>query len=162
MINVSIEATGKCEHCPHMVLEMNTENTFADSKVIARHIEVRCKNEHLCNHLKDYLMDDQKRYYIGVMIPLNSFKTELNNIIKLNEQYDIATSILYDERKRLIATKHVVIMYFSNRCSESDVKNRHFDAVFNFDQKHIKSVRPGTEIREDSYYDYILKKEGCI
>lgn len=36
MINVSIEATGKCEHCPHMALEMNTENIFTDSKVIER------------------------------------------------------------------------------------------------------------------------------
>lgn len=55
MINASIEATGKCEHCPHMTLEMNTENIFADSKVIARHIEVRCKNEDLCNNIHNYL-----------------------------------------------------------------------------------------------------------
>lgn len=55
MINVSIEATGKCEHCAYMDLEMNTENIFAYGKVIERRIEVRCKNEHLCNHLEDYL-----------------------------------------------------------------------------------------------------------
>ena len=51
MINVSIEATGKCEHCVCMDLEMNTENIFAYGKVIAKHIEVRCKNEDLCNYL---------------------------------------------------------------------------------------------------------------
>lgn len=57
MINVSIEATGKCKHCTHMDLEMNTENILANNNVVARHIEVRCKNEHLCDHLEDYLAD---------------------------------------------------------------------------------------------------------
>lgn len=51
MINASIEATGKCEHCVYMDLEMNTKNIFGDGKVIARLIEVRCKNEDLCNYL---------------------------------------------------------------------------------------------------------------
>lgn len=55
MINVSIEATGKCEHCVCMDLEMNTENIFAYGKVTARLIKVRCKNEDLCNNLEDYL-----------------------------------------------------------------------------------------------------------
>ena len=55
MINVSIEATGKCEHCVCMDLEMNTENIFAYDKVIARHIEVRCKNEDLYNNIHNYL-----------------------------------------------------------------------------------------------------------
>lgn len=55
MINVSIEATGKCKRCTHMDLEMNTENILANNNIVARHIEVRCKNEHLCDHLEDYL-----------------------------------------------------------------------------------------------------------
>ena len=57
MINASIKATGKCKHCAHMALKINTENIWANNNVVARYIEVRFKNEHLCNHLVDYLAD---------------------------------------------------------------------------------------------------------
>ena len=102
-----------------------------------------------------------KRYYIGVMIPLKTFNLELQKLIKLSEQYNLG-SIMYDKKKRLIATNRVVVMYFSRRVSKNHTARRYFDAVFQFDEKHTKSVRPGTEVRNDSYLDYILKKEGYI
>lgn len=77
---------------------------------------------------------DNKRYFIGVMIPAKTFFDNLDALCMLVAKHNLG-----------------------------DVRGRHFDAVFYFDDRYreVLDYRT-TEIRDDNYLDYILEKEGVV
>lgn len=105
---------------------------------------------------------DNKRYFIGVMIPsAKTFKEDLREIFQLAKEHGLAP-IMYSIQTRTIATNRVVIQYVNGNCSLKKIRGKHFDAVFYFSERYKKALDASCEIRDDSYLDYILEKEGAV
>lgn len=105
---------------------------------------------------------DNKRYFIGVMIPAKTFFDNLDSLCALATKHNLG-DVIFNTRTRMAATKRVVIQYMNANCALEKLRGRHFDAVFYFDERYraVLDVRV-TEIRDDNYLDYILEKEGVV
>lgn len=55
--NINVVATGYCEKCPYMSLDINPMRIFADSEETTASKQVFCRNRQLCERLLAYFME---------------------------------------------------------------------------------------------------------
>lgn len=61
MIKTMLDISDMCHKCPWFEAEMEANKLYAESMCVYTDIHIFCKNKNLCNHIKSFVVGDEKQ-----------------------------------------------------------------------------------------------------